>query len=204
MNTMMDEPLDYFQRWVPPRSDIFHQLEEEARNEQIPIVGPVVGKLLYVLARLHNAQLIVELGTATGYSTLYLAQACRRTGGRIISWEANAALARRAQANIAGEGLAHVVEVRCQDALEALKTMDGSVDMIFMDIEKKDYVRALPSCARLMNSGGLLVADNTGFKDAHPFNQAIFDSTDWEALHLWSYLPGHSPQHDGLCLALKV
>jgi caffeoyl-CoA O-methyltransferase len=204
MADMVDEPSVYFRRFLPSRADVFHRLEEEARNEGIPIVGPVVGKLLYMLARLSNARQIVEMGTAGGYSTLFMANACRHTGGRIITYETKDALARRARDTIAGEGLSNVVEVRCEDAVEAIGSLKGPVDMIFIDIEKKDYVRALPSCARLLRQAGLLVADNTGFADAHTFNQAVHESPQWEGINLWSYLPDHSPEHDGLCLALKV
>jgi len=49
----------------------------------------------------------------------------------------------------------------------------------------------------------LLIADNTGFEDAHPFNQTIFEDSDWESVNLWTFLPGHSPENDGLCFALK-
>ena len=204
MGVMTDDPIGYYRRWIPWRSEIFHRLEEEARDERIPIVGPVVGELLYLLARLRNVQHILELGTATAYSTLFLAKACRHTGGRIITFEADEAMARRAVGNITAEGLSQVVEVRCENALEAIRTIAGPMDMIFIDIEKRDYVRALPSCARLLNPGGLLIADNTGFNDAHTFNQAVFESQDWESINIWAYLPGHSPEQDGMCLALKI
>lgn len=203
MNPMTDDPLDYFRQWLPPRSGTLQRLEDEARSEQIPIVGPVVGKLLYMIARIKNARTILELGTATGYSALHLAEACRHTGGRIITVETDDALARRARENIAREGLSHTVEVRCAEALSAVAAMQGPVDMIFMDIEKKEYVRALPACTRLMAPGGVLLADNTGFREAHAFNRAIFGSTEWEVVNLWSYLPYHSPEHDGICLAVK-
>jgi predicted O-methyltransferase YrrM len=75
--------------------------------------------------------------------------------------------------------------------------------MIFMDIEKDDYRRALPMCADKLRADGLLVADNTGFQDAHAFNQAVYEDPDWELVNLWTFLPGHSPENDGLCIALK-
>jgi caffeoyl-CoA O-methyltransferase len=204
MAAMIDEPLVYFQRWVPPRSEVFHHLEEEARAGSIPIVGPVVGKLLSILVRVSGARRVVELGTAIGYSTLFLADACRHTGGRVISFEMNDALSRRARDTIAAQGLSDVVEIRCENALEAIGAVEGPVDLVFIDIEKKDYLRVLPACAGILKPGGLLVADNTGFADARPFNQAVFDGSEWETVNLWTYLPGHSPEHDGLCLAVRV
>jgi predicted O-methyltransferase YrrM len=204
MNTMIDQPSTYFSQWLPPRSDLLKAMEAEAQAEKIPIIGPVVGQLLYLLARSSYARQILELGTATGYSTIFLARACQHSGGQLLTLELDETLARRARDNIARAGMSHVVEVRCADALVALQTIAGPLDMIFMDIEKVDYVRALPACTRLLRAGGLLVADNTGFKDAHAFNQAIHTHPQWEGVNLWSFLPGHSPEHDGVCLAMRV
>lgn len=202
-NHMVDAPDEYFTQWTPSRSALLQRLEREAQDEQIPIVGPVAGQLLYLLTRMRKPDTVVELGTATGYSTIFLAGACLDTGGRIVTFETEPELIRRARANLSEAGLSQQVEVRNENALEALKLLKPPVEMIFMDIEKEDYVRALPFCARLLGPGGLLVADNTGFKDADPFNQAIHRDDAWEAVNIWSFLPGHSPEHDGVCIALR-
>ena len=81
--------------------------------------------------------------------------------------------------------------------------MDAVVDFVFMDIEKADYIRALPHCHRLLKPGGLLFADNVGFKDADAFNRAIVTDPGWTSASLFSFLPGHSPEMDGICLALR-
>jgi caffeoyl-CoA O-methyltransferase len=204
MNTMIDQPSTYFSQWLPPRSDLLKAMEAEALAENIPIVGPVVGQMLYLLARSSYAHQILELGAAIGYSSIFLAQACQHTGGRLLTLELDEVMAQRARDNIARAGLSRVVEVRLVDALVALQTIAGPLDLIFMDIEKLDYARALPACTRLLRTGGLLVADNTGFKEAHAFNQAIHSSPHWECVNVWSYLPGHSPENDGVCLAMRV
>lgn len=200
---MVTNPLTYFKQWIPFQSKLLRQLEKEALDQNIPIVGPVLAQLMYILARLHRAKTILELGTATGYSTIFLGQACRHTDGKVISYEINPELAAHARANLNQAGLATFANVRCENVLTALEKLQGPVDMIFMDIEKEDYIRALPQCNRLLRSGGLLLADNTGFQDAHPFNQAIHSDQRWESVNIWSYLPGHSPDNDGICIALK-
>jgi caffeoyl-CoA O-methyltransferase len=203
MSEMVPNPQSYFKQWIPSRSELLKNLEAEALKEQIPIIGPVLGHFLDILARLTQAKDICELGTATGYSTIHLAHACRANHGRVITLDHDKNLAERARNNIDKAGLADFVEVRNQDAIEALSNFDGLMDMVFMDIEKQDYVRALPSCKAILRSGGLLVADNTGFRDADPFNRAIYDDPDWRVVNLWAFWPGHSPHNDGLCLALK-
>lgn len=204
MNPMIENPLDYFRRWTPDRLELFERLEREAQREDIPIVGPVVGQLLYILASITRSDRILELGTATGYSTIFLASAIRRHKGHVLSLEMDATMAQRARDNIKEAGLVDFVEIRCDDALSAIEHMDSPVNMIFLDIEKEDYFRVLPACERLLPSGGLMVADNTGFKDADRFNHAVHENPLWSSINLWCFLPGHSPDHDGICIALKA
>ncbi len=200
---MIKDPLDYFRQWIPQRSKQLQQLETEAKTEQIPIIGPVVGQLLYLMARLHNARRIIELGTAIGYSTLYLAQACRHTGGKVFSYDLSPELVKRAKISMVEAGFEDVVQISCEEALKAMKQLEHPVDMIFMDIDKEYYLDALPICAKVLKPGGLLFVDNTGFKDTDSFNKAIYEDSLWDSVNLWCYLPSHSPEHDGLCLAIK-
>ena len=203
MSKMIDEPEKYFRQMIPRRHELLVELETEAEREGIPIVGPVVGQLLFILAAAARAQRILELGTATGYSTIYLARACRPQNGRVVTLENNSDMASRAQENLHKAGVADLVEVRQGDALEELTRMADDFDFVFMDIEKSDYIRVLPDCRRLLVKGGLLVADNVGFKDADAFNRAISGDPDWTSVALFSYLPFHSPEYDGLCLAIR-
>jgi caffeoyl-CoA O-methyltransferase len=203
MSVMVENPTAYFSQWIGDRSELLQSLETEAAGEGIPIVGPVVGRLLYLLARLKNAGRILELGTATGYSAIFMGAACRDNPGRITSLEIDPAMADRARRNIFRAGLADIIEVRCQDARSALPALEEQVDMVFMDVEKQDYAMLLPMLTAIMEPGGLLVADNTGFRDAHRFNEAIHADPMWASVNLWAFLPGHSPNLDGLCIALR-
>ena len=204
MSDMIQNPEAYFRQFVPARDVLLQELEDEARREDIPIVGPVVGELLYILARTTQAGRILELGTATGYSTIYFARACETHQGRVVTLEIDRDMAHRALANIKKAGLEHLVENRAGDALKEMAALQGPFDLIFLDIEKADYIRVLPDCGRLLRNGGLLVADNTGFKDADEFNRAIMNDPRWRAVNLLALLPLHSPEQDGLCLALRT
>lgn len=203
MPKMLDQPESYFKQFIPKRDALLAELEAEAYRENIPIVGPVVGELLYILACATKARRILELGTATGYAAIYLARACQILNGQLVTVENNSAMAARAQQNFKSAGLADIIAIKVDDALEILQDLEGGFDFIFMDIEKQDYVEALPNCRRLLVKGGLLVADNVGFKDADAFNRAISDHPAWRPVALFSFLPFHSPEHDGICLALR-
>lgn len=204
MSVMVEHPETYFSQWLCNRSRLMQELELEAAEKDIPIVGPVAGQLLYLLALVSQSRRILELGTATGYSAIFMGEACRQNHGRVISFEIDPEMALRARDNIRRAGLNNVVEVRSQDARDGLTALANPVDMVFMDVEKQDYVKLLPVIEGIMKPNGLLVADNTGFKDAHGFNRAIHNRSGWSSVNLWTFLPGHSPVHDGLCIAVKV
>ena len=204
MSEMIAQPEAYFRGLIPTRSTLLKTMEEEARREDIPIIGPVVGEMLYVLARATGADRILELGTATGYSTILLAEACAATGGQLTTMELDETMARRATTNLANAGLAQWAEVTCVNALEELPQMGETFDFIFMDIEKADYLSMLPHCTRMVRAGGMIVADNVGFADADPFNRAIYENPSWRNVSLYAFLPEHSPEKDGLCLAVRV
>jgi len=194
----------HFREFIPPRDELLLRLEAEAREEGIPIVGPVVGELLFILARATQARRVLELGAATGYSAIYLARGCEPQEGRVVTLESDPAMAARARANFKSAGLTASVEVREGEALTLMGDMAGPFDMIFLDIDKESYLAALSHCQRLLRMGGLLVADNVGFAGAMDFNREIFRHPAWRVAPLLCFLPAHSPERDGLSLAVKV
>ena len=203
MSAIVDQPERYFSRLRKTDDPLLQELEAEAESEPVPIVGPVVGQMLYILARAMNARAVLELGTATGYSAIFLGRACAATGGRLTTLEIDPSMAERARRNLDRSGAGAAIEVLCTDVRAHLPKMQGPLDMIFMDIEKSDYARVLPDCARLLRPAGLLVADNVAFPDADAFNRAIFSSPDWQPASILAHLPKHSPEKDGVCLALR-
>jgi len=194
----------HFREFIPPRDELLLKLEEEARNEKIPIVGPLVGELLFILARITQARQVLELGTATGYSAIYLARGSEPQDGRVVTLESDPEMAARARANCADAGLGARVEVRQGEALALMDGLTGPYDLIFLDIDKESYLPALDRSHRLLRLGGLLIADNVGFAGAQDFNREIFRRPEWRVAPLLCFLPEHSPERDGLSLAVKV
>ncbi len=204
MCAMIPDLEAHFREFIPPRDELLRRLEEEAQRENIPIIGPVVGELLLILARISQARRVLELGTATGYSAIYLARGMEPQQGRVTTLELDESMAARARSNFAAAGVADRVEVRVGEALSLMGGMTGPFDLIFMDIDKESYLPALPHCQRFMKPDGLLVADNIGFTGALDFNREIYRRPEWRVVPLLCFLPAHSPEHDGLCLALKT
>ncbi len=204
MPPIVENPETYFRQFIPPRNALLKELEEEAHREEIPIIGPVVGEFLFILARVVRAERVLELGTATGYSAIFLSEAFESQSGKLITIENDTAMAQRARKNFQRAGFEKQIEIRVGDAIDVMKTFAPPFDLIFMDIDKIDYNRALPQCRRLLRKNGLLVADNVGFEDADTFNDSIYASKAFRMVSLYSFLPLHSPEKDGICLALRL
>ena len=126
-------------------------------------VSPNQGKLLWLLARVQRARSILELGTLSGYSTIWLARALP-AGGRLITLEAEPKHAEVARANIARAGLADVVELRLGRALDTLPRLAaegrGPFDLIFIDADKARNAEYLAWALELSRRGSLIIADN--------------------------------------------
>ena len=204
MSDIVEHPEAYFRGLVPERDALLERLEKEAEEEDIKIVGPVVGELLFVLAVVTGAGRILEFGTATGYSAIHLARGSEGNNGRVYTVEKDAEWIHRAQKNIIEAGLEERIRILEGDADAVAAGLEGDFDLVFLDVEKEDYDPLLDHCHRLLRPGGLLFADNVAFLQAGPFNRKIHRDDRWRNVHLLSYLPGHSPENDGLCLAARL
>jgi predicted O-methyltransferase YrrM len=121
------------------------------------------GKLLELIARIHKAQRILELGTLGGYSTIWLARALP-DDGRLVTLERDPGYAEVARMNIAGAGLAGKVEIRVAPALQTLPDLHaegaGPFDIIFIDADKQNYPGYLEWSLKLSRVGTVIVGDN--------------------------------------------
>jgi len=117
------------------------------------------GKFLNLLARMHGARTILEVGTLGGYSTIWLARALP-PGGRLDTLEIDPAHAEVARRNLARAGLADVVEVRLGAAAETLAALTGPYDLVFIDADKPGNPVYLREALRLTRPGSVIVVDN--------------------------------------------
>src|SRR3979490_3090992 len=137
-------------------------LDDIARGNEargLPLVDAEVGALLRVLATAINASRILEIGTAIGYSGIWLAGALP-PGGMLITLEMNEARAKEARENFARAGLADRVSVVVGDAQLKIAKGSGPFDLIFQDGDKRLYSPLLDRLVGLLRPRGLLVTDN--------------------------------------------
>lgn len=144
--------------------DVLTGLEMEAETERLrggsaQILDLNAARLLAVLAVSNKAKTIVEVGAGTGYSTLWLAHAAIRTGGRVISCEIDPAKAAQAQANLQKAGVAGVVELLSGDARDLLRGRDEAVDFLFINGQNSQYETYFDVVYKQMGVGALVVAN---------------------------------------------
>jgi predicted O-methyltransferase YrrM len=139
-----------------------HDEALEDRLQRFRNVEPETAELLGVLVRSMQARRLLEIGTSNGYSTIWLADAAEAVGGSVLSLEVEPERTALARANLEEAGVGGFVELRTQDAGEALAGFeDESWDLIFLDAERPAYVGYWSQLMRVLRQNGLLVVDNT-------------------------------------------
>lgn len=143
------------------RFGVEHDAGKADRLDRLRNVEPDTAQLLALVVRAIGAQRVLEIGTSNGYSTLWLADALRSTGGRMRSVDVDPERSAMARRNLAGAGLSDLVALLVEDAADTLRaTPDGSTDMIFLDAERPHYVGYWPDLLRVLRPGGVLAVDN--------------------------------------------
>jgi caffeoyl-CoA O-methyltransferase len=145
---------------LPKRDPVLAEMEAHAKKHDVPIVGPAVGRLLALLVEISGARRIFEMGSAIGYSTLWMAHAAG-PDAEVFYSDGNPANAKRAQDSFNRAGVAPRIRVQVGDALALLDRTSGEFDLIFCDVDKHQYPDAFRKAVGRVRSGGLFIADNT-------------------------------------------
>jgi predicted O-methyltransferase YrrM len=158
-----DEVEAYMVGLLPKRDKVLARMEDEARRENIPIVDTHEGALLSLLVRIAGAKRLLELGTATGYSGLWLLRGTE--GGMLTTFEVDGKRAARARANFAEAGFGEQALVLEQDAVGGLEKLAGRFDACFIDLlnsfpSEEVTRRVVELCIERLEPGALLMADN--------------------------------------------
>lgn len=192
---------------LPARDAVLADMERLARQRDIPIIGPAVGRMIYLLAQICGAKRIFEMGSAIGYSTIWLARAAG-PGAEIYYTDGDPSNARRAKEFFERAGVKKRISVMTGDALAMIDKTKGKFDLIFIDVDKHQYPAALRKALPRLKSGGLLLTDNTLWsgrvtrraKDANTrgvqeFNKAVYSSKE--------LFPVLIPLRDGVTVCRK-
>ena len=135
------------------------QLELQAKKDRVPIIRREMQSFLKVLLQIKKPAKILEVGTAVGFSSLLMAKYTSEDT-RIVTIEKYEKRIPVAKANFRAAGMDHRITLLEGDALEILREMEDSFDLIFMDAAKGQYIHFYPEVMRLLAPEGILVSDN--------------------------------------------
>lgn len=123
-------------------------------------LSPEAARMLHLLALAIDAQRVLEIGGSNGYSTIWLADALERTGGRLVSLESDPRKVALATANLRQAGLLHRVEIVLGDARQTVLAQPGPFDLVLIDADKESYIHYLEAVLPKLRPRGLIMADN--------------------------------------------
>ena len=157
---LQDDVEQYLYELLPERDGVISEMERYAEEHRVPIIGPAVARLLALFAQVSGAKRIFEMGSAIGYSTIWLARAAGPKG-KVYYTDGDPENAKRASEYFRRAGVAKRIKVQVGDARELVKETPGKFDLIFNDVNKDQYPDALRAALPKLRKGGLFITDNT-------------------------------------------
>lgn len=157
---IVDERAASYVRSLISESDaVLDAIAREARKDYVPIIRPETGELLKVLLLMKKPMHILEIGTAVGYSAIYMSRYIP-DGAHISTIESYEPRVVKARENFQLAGVTDRITLHSGDASKVLPTLDESYDFVFMDAAKGQYMCFFDEVYRLLAPGGILVSDN--------------------------------------------
>lgn len=154
---------DYIRGLIPDNVGILKELEEYAKENSVPIIHKEVANFLDVMINIKKPKKILELGTAIGYSSIFM-NLSSKGESLITTIERDDKMIEIAQNNIEKYGFKDKINIIQGDCLEVLKNLEDKYDLIFMDAGKGHYNEFLSYCLKLLNKEGIIIADNVLFR----------------------------------------
>jgi caffeoyl-CoA O-methyltransferase len=146
-------------------------------------VPPQDGRVLRLLAETMNATNSIDIGTATGYSAIWMGMALQKTGGKLTTYEIDAGRAATARANFKRAGMADIITLVEGDAHKEVTSLKAPIDNLFLDADKEGYVDYLKKLLPLVRPGGLIIGHNINPRQADPnFMKAITTNPNLETM----------------------
>ena len=209
MNGITDHAVErYIEDILPARDEVLEEIEKKASDRDIPIIGPAVATVLYQYALIIGAKRIFEMGSAIGYSTIWLARAAG-VGGLVYYTDGSPENAREASGYFERTSTADRIEVMIGDSMELLDSVDGEFDLIFNDVDKYQYPEAYKKAVPRIRTGGLFITDNVLWYGKVARNDNDKDTEGVREFNRLIYsdpklLPVILPIRDGIAVCLKL
>jgi predicted O-methyltransferase YrrM len=201
---------DYLRALYDDGDPVRLEMEELARQRKFPIVGPLVGRSLIVLARSVGARRVFELGSGYGYSALHFARAVGEDGA-VHCTELSAENVELARGFLGRAGVWGRVTYHQEEATAALARVGGTWDIVYNDIDKQGYPETVELAYRHLRPGGLFITDNVlwsgrvldGHDDGTPATAGVREFTRRLFAHE-GFETFVNPTRDGVSVALRI
>lgn len=198
----------YLLSLFPSQDPVLREMEELGAERGFPIVGPLVGRLLHLLAVISGAKRVFELGSGFGYSAYWFARAVGE-GGSVCLTERSESNALLAEDFLSKGGLAERVSIRCGESLGLLEESEGGYDIIFNDIDKEHYPAVTDRAYEKLRPGGLFITDNVLWfgrvltDDESPSTAGVKKFTEGLLSHR-GFITTVIPVRDGVSVSVKI
>lgn len=165
-----------------PERRVLGVLEEMRQSGRTYLsVGTEAGRMLRLLTEASDAKHVVEIGTSTGYSGLWLSLALQKTGGRLTTFEIDPGRAAMAREHFRQAGVDSLVTIVEGNAHQTISRLTEPIDVLFLDADKEGYTAYLRTLLPLVRPGGLILADNMNMAPAYV--EAVTTNPDLETLY---------------------
>lgn len=209
MNGITDKAVErYMDEILPVRDEVLAEIEDEALKRDIPIIGPAVARVLYQYARLIDAKRVFEMGSAIGYSTIWLARAVGENG-KVYYTDGSEKNASEARGYFERAGVSDRIEILTGDSRDLIDHVTGEFDLIFNDVDKYQYPEAFRKAVPRVRRGGLFITDNTLWYGKVARNDTDRDTEGVREFNRLAYssdelLTTILPIRDGLSVCMKI
>jgi len=204
MNFLINPDFEkYINDLITEEDDTVLEMEKYAEEKEFPIIGRQGGRLLYILTRLKNPKLVVEIGSGFGYSAYWFAKGIKN--GKVVLIDYQEKNINKAREIFKKADLEKKAEFRVGDAVEIGQEYKN-IDILFLDLEKMRYLEAVKKLEKNLSCDGIVIADNVLFqgkvmfesenrkaKLLHEFNRYMFEK----------YFCVILPVRDGILVAVR-
>ncbi len=204
MEFITKELSDYCENNTSPETDILAQLNRETHLKVVSprmLSGHLQGRFLSFISKLQQPKLILEIGTYTGYSALCLAEGLAENG-KLISIDVNEETSAFAKLFIEKTEYANKIDLVLADAKDYIPTIKESIDLVFIDADKKNYINYYHLVIDKLNKGGLIIADNVLWSGKITMPESTMDK-ETIALHQFNQFVQQDNRVENMLLPIR-
>lgn len=205
MEFIPSELLAYCESHTSEEDDLLKHITRETHAKVLMprmLSGKLQGKLLELFTKMLNPQVILEIGTYTGYSGICMARGLGEKG-KLITLDINDELEPMVRSFFERSGLSAKIDYRLGNALETIPQLEGNFDIVFIDADKSNYINYYNLVVDRVNAGGIILADNVLWSGKVLVEPGKKTDKDTQALLDYNQMVQDDPRVENLLLPIR-